>query len=31
MRIKIGRWLFVLVARREDPKRRRACPTCGVV
>jgi hypothetical protein len=28
MRIKIGRWLFVLVLRREDPNRRRACPVC---
>jgi hypothetical protein len=31
MRIKMGRWLFVLVLRREDSKRRRACPTCRVV
>ena len=31
MRIKIGRWLFVLLLRREDPNRRRACPTCHVV
>ena len=28
MRIKVGRWLFVLVLRREDPNRRRACPVC---
>ena len=31
MRIKIGRWLFVLVLRREDENRRRACPVCHVV
>ena len=30
MRIRIGRWLFVLVLRREDPNRRRACPVCQV-
>jgi hypothetical protein len=31
MRIKIGRWLFVLVIRREDPNRRRACPVCRTI
>jgi hypothetical protein len=31
MRIRIGRWLFVFVFRREDPDRWRACPVCHVV
>jgi hypothetical protein len=31
MRLKIGRWLFVLVIRREDPDRRRACPVCHTI